>query len=80
MSKKNRRGQRRIATTGDAAPASTVDVTPAAQARPLYGPRGSSAKVDLNQEYQYVFSDLRKVGLIALAMFSLLIVLSFVLK
>jgi hypothetical protein len=42
--------------------------------------RNQSAKVDLNQEYRYVFADLRKIGVIAVAMFALLFVLAFVLK
>ena len=38
------------------------------------------AKVDLAQEYHYVFSDLRKIASIAAAMFVLLFVLAFVLR
>ncbi len=39
----------------------------------------SSASADLADEYAYVFADLRKIGLIAAAMFVLLFALAFVL-
>nr|MBC7244397.1 hypothetical protein [Chloroflexota bacterium] len=38
------------------------------------------AKVDLAQEYHYVLTDLRKIAIIALAMFVLLFVLAFILR
>jgi len=53
-------------------------VAPAA--RPAFTPRSTPAKVDLSQEYNYVFADLRKIAVIAVAMFVLLFVLAFVLK
>jgi hypothetical protein len=39
-----------------------------------------SATTDLADEYSYVFADLRKIGMIAAAMFVLLIALGFVLR
>lgn len=40
----------------------------------------TAAKVDLAQEYQYVFGDLRKIAIIAVVMFALLFALAFVLR
>lgn len=40
---------------------------------------GSRKPLDFSQEYQYVVSDLKRVGIIAVALILLLIVLSFVL-
>ena len=40
----------------------------------------SPAKVDLAQEYHYVFSDLRRIVIIAAVMFALLFALAFVLR
>jgi hypothetical protein len=79
MSKRTRRSQRRAVpsasaprTTGEQAPAST---------RPTFVPRTSAAaKVDLAQEYHYVFADLQKIAVIAAAMFVLLFALNFILR
>ena len=38
------------------------------------------AKVDLAQEYRYVLTDLRKIGIIAIAMFVLLFLLAFIVR
>jgi hypothetical protein len=40
----------------------------------------AASKVDLAQEYHYVFADLRKIAIIAVMMFVLLFVLAFMLK
>ncbi len=40
----------------------------------------AARKVDLAQEYQYVFDDLRKIAIIASAMFVLLFALAFALR
>ena len=81
MSKKNRRAPRRPTPREDTSVQSTATETVAAtQARPVMAWRSQPAKVDLSQEYHYVFADLRKIGVIAVAMFALLFVLAFVLK
>ena len=50
------------------------------EASPVSQWRNPAAKVDLNAEYRYVYADLRKIGVIAAAMFALLFVLAFILK
>jgi hypothetical protein len=42
--------------------------------------KAATAKVDLAQEYQYVFADLRRIAIIAVIMFALLFALAFVLR
>jgi hypothetical protein len=42
--------------------------------------KASSAKVDLAEEYHYVFSDLRRIAIIAAVMFALLFALAFVMR
>ena len=81
MSKKNRRTPRRVAPR-EAAPvqSTATQAVAATEAPPVSVWRNQPAKADLNQEYHYVFADLRKIGVIALAMFALLFVLAFVLK
>jgi hypothetical protein len=79
MTKKSKRSQRRPAARP------TVKTSAAARAasaeNPAFAPRVSGApKVDLAQEYSYVFADLRQIAVIAAAMFVLLIVLALVLK
>jgi hypothetical protein len=79
MSKKARRSQRR-AVSAPSAQTAKGDQAQAAT-RPSFVPRApSAAKVDLAQEYQYVFADLRKIAVIAAAMFVLLFALNFVLR
>jgi hypothetical protein len=61
---------------------------PAAAARPAVTPRPSVAaqreaaadKGDFSAEYHYVLSDLRRLGLLALAMFATLVVLALVIR
>lgn len=79
MAKKSKRSQRRPMS----APAvKTRKVARASAAeRPVFTQRVTGTpKVDLAQEYSYVFADLRKIAVIAMAMFVLLIVLALVLK
>lgn len=81
MSKKNRRTPRRVAAREVASlPTTGTETVAETGSRPVSPWRSQSAKVDLNQEYRYVFTDLRKIGVIAVAMFALLFVLAFVLK
>jgi hypothetical protein len=41
-------------------------------------PQGAKKQVDFRAEYAYVLTDLRQMGFIALAMFAVLVALSFV--
>jgi len=83
MAKKTRRPQRRAPVTQTA----PVAATPSPSEASITAPRATAvsrtattAKVDLAQEYHYVFADLRKIAIIAAAMFVLLFALAFVLK
>jgi hypothetical protein len=80
MAKKTKRSARKTMTlpASGTRPPEMQGVAPAA--RPAFTPRSTPAKVDLSQEYNYVFADLRKIAVIAVAMFVLLFVLAFVLK
>jgi hypothetical protein len=79
MAKKSKRSQRRPASTPSVKSAQAAGET--AVAKPTFTPRVTgSSKVDLAQEYSYVFADLRKIAVIAVAMFALLIVLALVIK
>jgi hypothetical protein len=78
MAKKTRRSRRkrkaartRVPSAGQQQPA---PVKKAAVAK------ASSAKVDLAEEYHYVFSDLRRIAIIAAVMFALLFALAFVMR
>jgi uncharacterized protein YhjY with autotransporter beta-barrel domain len=70
MAKKSTRGRRKR----QALPARVQETQRDAEAT------ASSATADLADEYSYVFADLRKIGLIAAAMFVLLFALAFVLR
>ena len=76
MAKKTRKQSR----TKIARPQPAATVQAAASAKPVAPARAASATSDLAQEYGYVFADLRKIALIAAAMFVLLFVLAFVLR
>jgi hypothetical protein len=81
MAKKKKRAQRktmRAPVTQFTAPQAQVASVPPKAISTAKAP--SLTKVDLAQEYHYVFADLRKIALIAAAMFALLFVLAFVLK
>ena len=43
-------------------------------------PQGEKKQVDFRAEYTYVLTDLRQMGFIALAMFAVLVALSFVIS
>jgi hypothetical protein len=73
MAKKQRHSTRKIT------PSPVVTTTAGVTFRPATT-KAAAAKVDLVQEYHYVFADLKKIALIAAAMFALLLVLAFVLK
>jgi hypothetical protein len=79
MAKKSKRSQRRPASTP--AVKSREAAGEPAVAKPAFTPRvAGSSKADLAQEYSYVFADLRKIGVIAVAMFAVLVVLALVIK
>lgn len=85
MPKKTRKARRkeRLAPIAPAALSEAKTEVAAAPTvpRPVAAARATSApKVDLAQEYYYVFSDLSKIGIIAAVMFALLFVLAFVLR
>ena len=80
MAKKNRRVRSRP-------PRQPSRPSPSAPAPPPSGegsedrgaaPQGAKKRVDFRAEYAYVLTDLRQMGFIALAMFAVLIALSFV--
>ena len=83
MPKKTKRLQRRAPVT-QATPVSAIQTTSetstTAPRTNMVGRATAASKVDLAQEYNYVFADLRKIAIIAVVMFALLFALAFVLK
>lgn len=83
MPKKTKR-PRRKATTRQMAPAPAAPVTnepSAAAPRVATVAKATTAtKVDLAQEYRYVFSDLRRIAITAALMFALLFILALVVR
>jgi hypothetical protein len=79
MAKKTRRSRRKRKAAPTRVPSARqqqpVPVKGAAVAA-----KASSAKVDLAEEYHYVFSDLRRIAIIAAVMFALLFALAFVMR
>ncbi|MGB9879634.1 MAG: hypothetical protein ACPLRM_02615 [Anaerolineae bacterium] len=83
MAKKGKRPRRKaIQTRKPVAPAAKAE-----ESRPVLATASTtsakvsaSTKVDLAQEYHYVLADLRKIAIIAVAMFILLFVLAFILR
>jgi hypothetical protein len=80
MAKKSRRARSRQ-------PGQTSRPSPSAPAPPPSGEgiedrgdasQGTKKQVDFRAEYAYVLTDLRQMGVIALAMFAVLVALSFV--
>jgi len=92
MAKKTKKGRRSVPAVQKQGAVSTIETVPAtapqtrtelsAQAtkRTSTARAATAAKVDLAQEYHYVFSDLRKIAIIALVMFALLFALASVLR
>jgi hypothetical protein len=76
MAKKSRK-QRQKVRASQARPSEPT--SGAGAERPRTSP-GSSTALDLAGEYRYVFEDLRKIGIIAAAMFMLLFLLAFALR
>jgi len=81
MAKKTKRVQRKAPVTQVTPATASGQVQPSTiVTRPAVSTRAATAKVDLAQEYHYVFADLRKIAIIAVIMFALLFVLAFVLR
>jgi len=83
MPKKTKRQHRKAPITREApAPVSAAQPeSAAAVSKPAVSARAATAsKVDLAQEYHYVFADLRKIAIIAVVMFVLLFALAYVLR
>jgi hypothetical protein len=80
MTKKARRSRRkRRAAQPSVARASKQQPVPVERASAL-AKVPAAAKVDLSQEYYYVFSDLRRIAIIAAVMFALLFTMAFLLR
>lgn len=87
MAKKSRRArraaQRRI-YPAQKAPSALPETTPVAVAPSARTTRAAPSparpSLDLREEYRYVYSDLKRIGLLAAGMFVLLIVLSFIIR
>jgi hypothetical protein len=83
MAKKSRRQRRKGSATRVApAPAAQTKKEPSTtETRATSVAKAATApKVDLAQEYHYVFADLRKIAVIAVLMFAILFALAFVLR
>ena len=74
MAKKSRRSRRKARRTS-AVGAAVGQPQPARTVR-----KAAATKVDLAREYAYVFTDLRRIAIIAVMMFVLLFALAFVLR
>jgi len=80
MAKKTRRSRRkRKAAQTKVAKTKQQQPTPVERAA-VSAKVSAPAKVDLAQQYHYVFSDLRRIAIIAAVMFALLFALAFVLR
>jgi hypothetical protein len=83
MAKKTKRLHRKAAVTQvTPVPAEQTkgEASTTAPRTTMVGRTAAATKVDLAQEYHYVFADLRKIAIIAVVMFALLFALAFVLK
>lgn len=78
MAKKTRRSRRKRRAARTRVPSAGQQPAPVKKA--AVGAKASSAKVDLAEEYHYVFSDLRRIAIIAAVMFALLFALAFVMR
>lgn len=79
MAKKSRRSRRKRKAVQTLVP-SAAEQQPAPVRKAAVTAQASSAKVDLAEEYHYVFSDLRRIAIIAAVMFALLFALAFVMR
>ena len=81
MSKKSKRKySHRVAQQSEAAPRRTTEKAAAAATKPY--PSGSrfSSSTEFNPDYAYVKSDLKRIGILAVSFFVILVVLSFFLR
>lgn len=74
MAKKSRRSRRKARRTSTAG----ATIGQAQSARTVR--KAATAKVDMAREYAYVFTDLRRIAIIAVMMFVLLFALAYVLR
>lgn len=84
MAKKSRRVRRkgegtRLSETQMAQPTQVATVAPATTTVPAAQPDKQTAEADLQQEYQYVVSDLKRLGLLAAAILGSMLVLYIIL-
>lgn len=83
MAKKTSRARQRPVRPIASPPATPQPISPSAEARAatLSSPASApKSQVDFASEYRYVVGDLRKMGMIAVAMFVVLIALSFAVR
>jgi len=77
-----RRRPSQAARSPQRAPAAPVSSSAAPRRReevePDRSPAASGGSVDFRSEYRYVLADLKRLGILAAAMFALLVVLSFI--
>ena len=84
MTKKSRRVRRkgdvtRLSETQMAQPTQAASVAPAAAPVPEAKPEKQTREADLKQEYQYVVSDLKRLGLLAAAILGSMLILYIIL-
>lgn len=77
VSKKTRRAQR--AQPAAVAPEAKKRSETAVSVRLAPAPKATTM-ADLAEEYRYVYADLRRIAVIAMAMFALLVLLNFIVK
>ncbi len=85
MAKKSRRARRSTGKKRSPAPPAGVrpDLTlRAAESRGIVAPGATSGakKIDFSQEYRYVYSDLKRIAILAASMLVVLVALSFVIR
>ncbi|MGQ9600940.1 MAG: hypothetical protein ACUVWZ_16205 [Anaerolineae bacterium] len=82
MSKKSKRAARKRRVT--AQPRVSVARPPTASAPAVQAAKKpavpSPTAVDFSEEYRYVIADLKRIGVLAIAMMGLLVVLSFIIR
>jgi hypothetical protein len=81
--KKSRRARKKARATGPKPPARKTPVARPSLARAKKPPRpkaGTRKTVDFATEYRYVYADLKRIAITAVAMLAVLIILSFVIR
>ena len=83
MAKKSRRARKKTRTTRPRPPTRTTPVaqpSPAIAERPPRSEAMTRKTVDFATEYRYVYADLKRIAIIAAAMLTVLVILSFVIR